>query len=415
MNTRSIVAMNAAWAVVAAGAFLIGKSDRAGGNSADIGGRNSELRTRGVVSALPGSNPSGTSEGASNRAAEIASMSPATAGKSMAAALSENDPIRRKALVAELLLNLSPENVDEVLAAFEDAPKGEETDRHFRDFLYAWGRLGGGDAVAYATDPESARRTSWGSTTAISGWAVTDLGAAKQYVAGVENVETRQWMHYGVMREMMRTDLDGAIAYSEQNVQSRARGVQMDRLASEIIEQRGVEGLTDWLAGIDHSQENNNLLSYKQYAAGITLDRLAQNDPDAALKFITENASQPFITADGLERAARRAAGPIDEELNWLAELPGELGGRQHAIGERFEDYIREDFSAAGEWLAAQPLGPAYDEAIQDYANSAARDDREAAIAWAERITDPKIREDTIRRINPQPKVISSFIEVDQG
>ena len=189
----------------------------------------------------------------------------------------------------------------------------------------------------------------------------------------------------------------------------------MDRLASEIIEQRGVEGLTDWLAGIDHSQEENNLLSYKKYAAGITLDRLAQDDPDAALKFITENASQPYITADGLERAARRAAGPINEELDWLADLPGELGGRQHAIGERFEDYIREDFSAAGEWLAAQPLGPAYDEAIQDYANSAARDDREAAIAWAERITDPKIREDTLRRITPQPKVISSPTGADQG
>ena len=330
----------------------------------------------------------------------------------MASALADHDPIRRKATIAGLLLNLSPDNVGGILEAFENAPKGDETDRHFRDFLYAWGRMGGEDAIAYAMDPESARRTSWGTTSAVSGWAVLDPEGAKQYVAGVENVETRQWMHYGVMRELMRSDLDGAIAYSEQNVKSRARGHQMDRLATEIIEQRGVAGLTEWLNGIDHTnKDGNDLLAYKQYAAAITLDKLAGSDPDAALQFITENAREPYLTADGLERAARRAAGPINEELDWLTRLPSEIGGRQHAIGERFEDYIREDFSAAGEWLAAQRLGPAYDEAIQDYANSAARDNREAALAWAERITDPKIREETIRRISPQARTS----DVDRG
>jgi hypothetical protein len=73
-----------------------------------------------------------------------------------------------------------------------------------------------------------------------------------------------------------------AIAYSEQNIKSRARGVQMDRLATEIVKQRGIEGLTEWVAGIDHSVTEGDLLSYKQYAVGITLDRLAEKDPDTA-------------------------------------------------------------------------------------------------------------------------------------
>ena len=406
MNTKGILAMNFAWAALAAGAFMIGRGsldDRSGDLGSSAGGSSSEL-AGGGVSGLPQSLASNRTGKGMDGVGESAGddSSPEAAGRRMSSALVDPDPIRRKARVAELLLNLNPANVDQVLAAFEEAPKNDETDRHFRDFLYAWGRIGGEAAVAYATDPESPRRGRWGSSTAVAGWAAADLEGAKNYVAGVENVDSRQWMHYSVMREMMRSDLDGAIAYSEQNVKSRARGVQMDRLANEILAQRGMAGLTCWLAEIDHSEETNDLLSYKKYATSIVLDRMATEDPDSVSQFIADNAREPFLTSDGLERAARRAAGPINEELDWLANLPNEVAGQRHAIGERFEDFIREDFAAAGQWLASQPLGASYDEAIQDYAYAAARDDQDAAVAWAEQIADENLRAETLRRVAPK-------------
>ena len=58
-------------------------------------------------------------------------------------------------------------------------------------------------------------------------------------------------------------------------------------------------------------------------------------------------------------------------------------------------------------------LGPTYDEAIQDYAMSAAKDNKDAAVAWAERITDPKLRADTIRRVAPQVQVKTIFLEAN--
>ncbi len=318
----------------------------------------------------------------------------------MSSALSEGDPIMRKLAVAELIAQLGPDNVDDVLAAFENAPRSEETSRDFRDFLYAWARFAGEEAVAYAMSSDRPGRGSYNAVQALSGWAATDALAAKDYVATMDDGESKQWMHVGVMRELAKQNLDEAIVFSESNVKSRARGRQMDLLAREIVEQRGANGLKDWVNGIDHTDENgNDLLSYKQYAVGIALDRLASEDPAVALEFITENAREPFLTSGALERAARNAAGPIDEELGWLAKLPAEVEGRRHAIGERFEDYIRSDFAAAGEWLASQPLGPTYDEAIQDYAWSAARDDRGAALAWAARISDPQIKADTLKRL----------------
>jgi hypothetical protein len=315
----------------------------------------------------------------------------------MLSALSDLDPLRRNSRVAELLINLNASNVVEVLAAFENGPRNDETNRHFRDFMYAWGRLAGEEAIAYAFDSESSRRDSQAGTSAVSGWANRDPEGAREYVAGVEDEGAREWMHFSVMREMLQSDLDGAITYSEQNKSGRARGLQTHQLASVIFEERGLSGMKEWINGIDHTSED--MLSYKGYATGIVLDRMVGADPEAALQFITDNVAQPFITSSALEGAARRAAGPINEELDWLTQLPAELSGQRHAIGERFEDYIREDFDAAGQWLASRSLGPSYDEAIQDYAVSAARRDRAAALAWAGRITDDKIRENTMRRL----------------
>ena len=92
----------------------------------------------------------------------------------------------------------------------------------------------------------------------------------------------------------------------------------------------------------------------------------------------------------------------MQEEMQWLVDLPEQVKGQRHAIGERFEEFIRDDFVGAGEWLASQPLGPAYDEAIQDYAISAAKEDPEASLAWVDRITDERLKNYTLGRLKPK-------------
>ncbi len=401
MKKEKLVLLNLVWATTVVVAFILGGKGGDPDASPSFGkvqGNISDRSTHGAISAL-GDAPAGNPAGGSRQS--LAGSTGSTAGRRMASALADPDPLRRNLQVAELLSNLTTADIDEVLATFENGPRNEESNRHFREFLYAWGLLAGEDAVAYAMDSKSPRLEGK-ITSAIKGWATRDPEGAKEYVAGVKDSGTRQWMHLTVMGEMLHRDLDGAILYSEQNEKSRARGSQLDQLASALFEERGINGITDWVNSIDHTKKENDMLSYKSYAAGLALDRLAGDDPDAAIQFIMDNADQPFITSDGLERAARRAAGPINEELEWLTQLPAEVSGQRHAIGERFEDYIREDFAAAGQWLASRDLGPAYDEAIQDYAFSAARDNRGAAIAWAERITDAKMKEDTMRRLVPR-------------
>ena len=408
---RKIVLINCLWAAVAAGAFFIGQKDKASKSIEKNNLPNSTSDTTANRAFNSNSSNRPGKSGATERSQSTVknSLDPnlviGTAESKLKGALNDFDPIRRNATISQMLLELTPANAPEMLAAFENSPGGRENDRHFNDFLYAWARVSGEDALKYAMDPESPRRTRGDEMTAISGWAASDPNSAMSYVENVENPETRQWMHLGVTKEMIKNDLDGAIAYSEKNMKSRARGEQMDRIADALLEQRGEQGLIDWINSIDHTAKENDMLSYKTHAIRQSVERIARNDREKAIQFIADNAQEPFVDSDTLERTSRYVSRTsIADEVQWLADLPEGIKGQRHALGERFEEFIKEDFAGAGEWLASQTLGPAYDEAIQDYAMSAAKDNPEAALAWVDRISDERLRNYTLGRLKPREK-----------
>ena len=408
---RKIILINCLWAAVATGAFFIGQKDKVTKSIEKTNLPNSISDTTANRSFNSNSSNRPGKSGATERSQSTVknSLDPnlviGTAESKLKGALNDFDPIRRNATISQMLLELTPANASEMLAAFENSPGGRENDRHFNDFLYAWARVSGEDALKYAMDPESPRRTRGDEMTAISGWAASDPNSAMSYVENVENPETRQWMHLGVTKEMIKNDLDGAIAYSEKNMKSRARGEQMDRIADALVEQRGEQGLIDWINGIDHTVKENDMLSYKTHAIRQSVERIARNDREKAIQFITDNVQEPFVDSDTLERTSRYVSRTsIADEVQWLADLPEGIKGQRHALGERFEEFIKEDFAGAGEWLAGQTLGPAYDEAIQDYAMSAAKDNPEAALAWVDRISDERLRNYTLGRLKPREK-----------
>ena len=401
---RKIILINCLWAAVAVGTFFLGKKDHGFDSLQNSGAVNDSRNLTNNEAVKRGLVRSGTIERVqkSKKSLSGSLVIDRGVGSKLKSALADSNPVRRNATISQMLLDLTPGDVDEMLATFESSPGGRENDRLFNDFLYAWASVSGEDAVQYAIDPDSPKKSrgAYHAMTAIAGWAASDPNSAMLFVEQVENSDTRQWMHYGVTKEMIRNDLDGAIAYSERNVKGRARGEQMNRIADALMDQRGEQGLIDWINGINHAEKENEMLSYKKHAVRESLAKIARNDPGKVVQFITDNATEPFIDSESLERTSRYISDTsIADEVQWLADLPGEIEGRRHALGERFEEFIKEDFEGAGEWLSNQPLGPAYDEAIQDYASSAAKDNPEAALAWVDRISDERIRNDTLDRL----------------
>ncbi|MDB4711281.1 hypothetical protein OAF35_01285 [Verrucomicrobiales bacterium] len=404
---RKVILINCLWAAIATGTFFLGKKDKDPNSVQNNGAGNVSLNLAATEAFKSGLGQSGTIERIQKNQQSLSDpiFINGDASSKLKNALADSDPVRRNATISQMLLELTPANAAEMLVAFENSPGGRESDRHWNDFLYAWGRVSGEEAVKYAMSSESPRRSRGGETTAISGWAASDPDSAQKFVATIKDEGVRQWWHRGVVRELVKNDLDGAIVYSELNVKSRARGEQMDLIANAVMDQRGEQGLIDWINGIDHTPKENDMLSYKRGAIRESLSKIARSDPDKAVQYIMDNVTEPFIDSDSLERISHYISDTsIADEVQWLAELPEEVAGQRHALGERFEDFIKEDFVGAGEWLANQPLGPAYDEAIQDYAFSAARDNPEAALAWVDCISDERMRNDTLGRLQPKPK-----------
>ena len=62
----------------------------------------------------------------------------------------------------------------------------------------------------------------------------------------------------------------------------------------------------------------------------------------------------------------------------------------------QFERYLKNDFEQAAAWLAGQELDPAHDGAIEILVRNATMYDVPAAMVWAEQISDPALRVETI-------------------
>ena len=97
----------------------------------------------------------------------------------------------------------------------------------------------------------------------------------------------------------------------------------MDRIADALVEQRGEQGLIDWINGIDHTVKENDMLSYKTHAIRQSVEKIARNDREKAIQFIADNAQEPFVDSDTLERTSRYVSRTsIADEVQWLADLP---------------------------------------------------------------------------------------------
>ncbi|MEM9480968.1 MAG: hypothetical protein AAGA58_15040 [Verrucomicrobiota bacterium] len=309
-----------------------------------------------------------------------------------------SDPVARKQAILNLIANLNLENVDAALSAFEQADNRREIDDEFRDFLFAWAKLDGAAAAAYSLDPESEFKSRYGIVNVASGWAVNDPVAAKAFVAEMESGDRKHWMHYGVFKTLLDTDLTAALAYSEENERSRARGNQMDRLARKLNESYGPDGLMRWVNNIDH-EGDNDMESYKEYAMREAIGYVGREDPTRATDWILENLDQPYMDDDILRRAAYTIGdGDAQETMTWLSELPDNKH-RGRAIHEAVENLADRDPNGVAEWLNQVGDDPAYDSTFSTFATRIVDDDPISAINWALAIRDEGRQAKTVEKV----------------
>ena len=163
--------------------------------------------------------------------------------------LNNPDPIQRMGGLARILESLTLDNVGDVLAAFEKAPRGDDFDRDFRMFMLAWGRLDGAAALEYALHDKEGRKVGFGGTMAMRGWAERDPTAAGSYLETLKAGDTKSWLSHGLVSGLLaRGSVDEAATAAMANNRSRARGESIDMLAKTHFKQEAPKRFsTGWI------------------------------------------------------------------------------------------------------------------------------------------------------------------------
>jgi hypothetical protein len=399
---RSLLVVNAIWALLAVGAYMAGTwHSRSDENSRpQQGAAMSRLPARTTplggsvagASVKPGAGPAAIeTEGwlQSWRGSDGA-ISPERMKEAVQAALRDSDPVRATLRFTHLLHELTPENALAALQSINENAGGSDGMRYLNLLAHAWGAK---DAPAALAALESLRRRDLDGTktTVMAAWAANDPDAALRWIqelkakSGAASDERQEWvLSRGVVTGLARRDADAALNY----VMTLDKDAQAD-FAGLLVEQKmkeGVPGAAEWALKLPEERMRTNALETVGY-------QFIRQDLPAAVQWAEQIAARPdaheAVADVGNELANRNGA----EAAAWAAKLPAGPS-QNHALEDIFENWTRSDPLGASKSLDHMNPGPARDSAIQAFSRTLARENPADAITWAGEMSNPKERLD---------------------
>jgi hypothetical protein len=403
------------WLAIAVAAFAIGKiqspsPDPEESNSERKGQR--EVHAGGMASSSSASRPTGTNSGRTEEsdspfAGRI--LSAEGMAEAMALVIAETDPLKRQRLFTQLLAHLTPENAEAAVRALQEAPRSRwNWGQEYSLLTYAWGRLDGEAAVAFAKEREG-RSREWTMSSVLAGWASEQPESAMAWVEGLTNEKERNDFTRGLVHGLAQRDVQNATAYvlklSEGGNERAAE--YMGAIARQQLSQ-GVDSAVLWSDSLPDGPIKGNALH-------TIANEFVRQDPEEAAEWISQYAEHDF---------AMRALSEISEEwaedepaaaIQWVTTLP-EGSGRSHAMGEAVSEWAQQDPTEAGDFINTLPQGNERDFALSSYARRVGYEEPAIALEWAQTISSPEIRNRTVVRnvhdwMRRQPQEANAWIQ----
>ena len=301
-------------------------------------------------------------------------------------AFRDPNPITRRLAFSRLLESLTPENAEALRSRMVEL--GADRDQ-WRDFHYSWGAIAGKaafDHAAASDEPDLAAT--------MSGWAAANptealamLNSLPETMRGQQDELTASVVSGLAHKDSaLATDLVLKLG-GEGNPRA---GNLMELVASETLRSKGPEQASLWAESLPNG-------TLKGTAMSRVAESFVRSDPEGAARWVQRFAAEDYAT-----RAVERIGGGWAENdpiaaVGWLESLPassGQTAGLRNAFG----DWEDRDPVAAGQYLLAMPLSPQRDSAISGFATGYAWQNPQVAIAWAQDIRDPALRQSSLTR-----------------
>ncbi len=304
-------------------------------------------------------------------------------------ALEDRDWLTRSHRMSAYLQHLGPEEVPEALEALERrrAWLGAE---EIRLFMLAWARFDAPAAFEAALAwPGRSQRTAAGA--AIYAWAFYAPDAALRALDAVEDAQLRDYLRTRLVAGWVRSDhKDDANRYIASQPEGAQRDSFVGMLARELHEQ-GSEAVMSWAESVPEI-----LPSYKQTVFHKACAAIAASDPEAALRWSDEHAGRDYAKGSSAIISGRWANSDPQAALEWLMGLPPDPE-RDHAIADAMVQWLDFARVPAESWLRTATPSEALDEAVRVMVRRTnQRGSPEGAVAWAQQIHDPKLRDEVI-------------------
>lgn len=137
---------------------------------------------------------------------------------------------------------------------------------------------------------------------------------------------------------------------------------------------------------------------FAQKGVASLFSQVSQSGYEKTMEWLqSANLSEQETNGIAVDIQYHRTKADTGKWLNWI-------GGRndsrtmQDVTRNLVRDWTRNDYKAAGEWLAAAPAGPNKEVAVISYAETVAPYDSDVAAQWAETLTGER-RVDALKRI----------------
>ena len=313
------------------------------------------------------------------------------------------NPIDRRLAFSKLLEGLTAENA---LLIREQIKSFDPNSAEFKEFHYAWGAVGGTDAIMFGVDTVEADMQP-----ALSGWASSDPQKAIEWFEALDMEndssfdpllkdrkmkaeDLKNHLLGGLVQGLSNSDPDLAIDYVKEVIDSGNRvGYRlMHAPISAMIQTNSPSEAAQWAAQLDEGEIRNQAMSR-------TADNYAKKDFEAAKQW-----AESFGSDNGVERVIdpvtrNWASKDPEAALEWVSTLPE--GNAQHSgTSAALHQWAEKDPTAASNYLAEMPESDMRNAAIAGFSNRLVWENPQAAMTWASSISgNDQFRNEVMTRV----------------
>ena len=435
MKNASLITTIIALLVGVAGGYLLGNKSVSSEGSAN------ENKTVNVISSTgPGSaNRSGTAS--TNASGDEASTTASVDGSlsaeakrlfdsgdvagALKAILNAPGQMGRMEALLGFVKDLDAEGVEAALPFIRGMGRGGDQFMSMGLLMGRYAEIDPERALAYVGKQGGMER-GFGTSSILRTWAASDPRAAADYLTNnVIGSGGDDWMLRrtagSLASEWAKQDPQAALVWAN-TLSDEMKGDAMNNIVEQLTSQDPLEAAKVAM-GFDGEQRERSLRTIAdqwsrnepeeavKWAESLTVEGKTQaleeaveswvgKDTDAAVAYMAkmDQGERDEIMKEVIEQWGRKGAESQPEAAEWVAAQPdGE--GKVEATGEIVGQWMRPDAESASGWLNDQPEGDAKDRGITALLRDrSVREDPEAAVAWADSISNSEMRSEQVSR-----------------